>query len=142
MPFERAETVPSFECFRRSFCTRTDEPFVLVIDDDPQILHVTQFILKRHGFQTIVATTPEEGLHLAAELRPNLVICDAALPRISGPAVLRILKSTPETSAIPVILMSGHEGLDCEGIYTFLRKPFDTASLVGASRNAIAGHSD
>ena len=112
-------------------------PCVLIIDDDPQVAHVARFILGRSGFDAYAAHTPEEGLHLAIELRPSVIICDAALPRISGAQLVRILKHTPETAGTPVIIMSGSEGLDCPGIFTFLRKPFDSATLVGATRNAL-----
>jgi twitching motility two-component system response regulator PilG len=113
-------------------------PVVLIIEDDPQVAHVTRFILKRSGFEAIAAGTAEEGLHLAFEIQPDVVLCDAALPRISGPEVLRILKMDATTTHIPVIMMSGNEGIDCPGIFTFLAKPFDSATLVGATRNALA----
>ena len=112
-------------------------PCVLIIDDDPQVAHVIRFILTRFGFNAVTAGSSEEGLHLAVALRPGVIICDAALPRINGSQLLRILKGTFETAAIPVIVMSGSEGLDCPGIFTFLRKPFDSATLVGATRNAL-----
>ena len=115
-----------------------NRPFVLIIEDDPQVAHVTCFILKRSGFDAIVAGSAEEGLHIAFETQPDVVLCDAALPRINGPAVLRILKMDTATSHIPVIIMSGNEGIDCPGIFTFLAKPFDTTTLVGATRNALA----
>jgi len=138
MPSERAGVVSSSVSRESSSDPRTNEPCVLIIDDDPQVAHVTRFILKRSGFHAITASTPEEGLHLAIELRPDVIICDGALPRISGPEVLRILKSTPETATTPVIIMSGHEGLDYQGLFTFLKKPFDAATLIGATRNALA----
>ena len=116
---------------------RKDKPLILIIDADPQVTHVTRFILNRSGFRAVSATTPEEGLHLALELRPDVIVCDATLPPINGCPLLRILKLTRETALVPVILMGGTEGLDCQGIFTFLRKPFDTATLVGATRNAL-----
>lgn len=115
-----------------------NRPFVLIIEDDPQVAHVTCFILKRAGFDAVAAGSAEEGLHRAFETRPDVVLCDAALPRISGPELVRILKTDAATTHIPVIMMSGNEGIDCPGIFTFLAKPFDTATLVSATRNALA----
>jgi DNA-binding NtrC family response regulator len=114
-----------------------DKPLILIIDADPQVAHVTRFILNRSGFRAVSATTPEEGLHLALELRPDVIVCDATLPPIKGRTLLRILKHTHETASVPVIMMGGTEELDCQGIFTFLRKPFDTATLAGATRNAL-----
>lgn len=115
-----------------------NRPFVLIIEDDPQVAHVTCFILKRAGFEALAAGSAEEGLHLAFETQPDVVLCDAALPRISGPEFLRILKKNEATAHIPVIMMSGNEGVDCPGIFTFLSKPFDSASLLSATSNALA----
>ena len=113
---------------------------VLIVDDDPQVVHVTRFILQRAGFRVLTATCAEQGLHLAISHYPDVILCDAALPRIQGSQVLRILKSIQATASIPVILVSGHEGLDCDGVFTFLRKPFDTDTLVSATRNALQQH--
>ncbi len=137
MSFESAPLKSSSDQPDSPACPHVSRPCVLIIEDDPQVAHVTHFILGRSGFDAVIASTPEEGLHLAVELRPGAILCEAALPRMSGSQVLRILKKTPETAGIPVIVMSGNGGLDCPGIFTFLTKPFDSATLVGAIRNAL-----
>ena len=130
-PFLSCVNAPAQSC---------DLPKALIIDDDPQVVHVTRFILQRAGFRILAATCAEQGLHLAITHGPDVILCDAVLPRIQGSRLLRILKSTPATTSIPVIMISGHEGLDCDGIFTFLRKPFDTDTLVSATRNALQQH--
>lgn len=126
---------PSKQSARES--SHKSGPRVLIIDEDPQVAHVTRFILSRSGFDAITASSAEEGLRLAVQMRPGVIICDAALPHIRGSKLLPILKATAETAAIPVIIVSGNEGLNCPGIFTFLRKPFDSATLIGATRNAL-----
>jgi two-component system phosphate regulon response regulator PhoB len=113
------------------------QPCVLIIDDEPHVADVTRFLFRRSGFDAFTAYTPEEGLHLAFDLKPDVIVCDAAMPRLSGLQVTRILKSDPATEHIPVIMMSGHEVMDRPGIFTFVSKPFDAASLIGAARDAL-----
>lgn len=138
MTRERAEGESYFEpALSEAGDTR---PLVLIIDDDAQVLHVTKFILQRSGFRIETAESAGKGLELARELQPDVIVCDAGLPRINGCPLLPLLKHTNTTADIPVILMSGSEGLDCEGMFTFLRKPFDTAALVDATRNALLLH--
>ena len=136
MPSERAAAESSSNSPASVTWPRSNA-LILVIDDDPQVAHVTRFILHRSGIHALTATSPEEGFHLAMTMHPGVILCDAALPRINGCPLLRLLKQTDETATIPVILMGSHEGLDCEGIFTFLRKPFDVATLVGATQNAL-----
>src|SRR5688572_24371605 len=104
--------------------------FVLVIDDDPQVAETIRYLLHRSGFEVSVAHCSDRGLEIAFDILPDLIICDVALPGINGLEILRLLKSSPATIEIPVILMSGWEQLDCAGMFTFLKKPFDAKSLL------------
>ena len=113
-------------------------PFVLVIDDDVEVANTARFLLKRAGFEASSAYSAEQGWDLAVETQPDAIILDVALPRINGLKVLRRLKENVMTAHIPVILMSGHHPFDCSGAYTFLLKPFDATTLVGAARNAVS----
>jgi CheY-like chemotaxis protein len=114
-----------------------NRPLVLIIDNDAQAAHVTRFILQRSGFRTESADNAKKGLELACALQPDVIVCDPALSRVNGCPLLPTLKQTERTVGIPVILMSGSDGLACEGMFTFLRKPFDTAALIDATRNAL-----
>jgi len=113
------------------------QPFVLVIDDEPQVADTARFFLKRAGFDARSAYSAEEGLELAFETEPDVIVLDIALPRINGLDILRRLKAHAATARIPVILTSGHDPFDCSGAFTFLMKPFDEASLVSAACNAM-----
>lgn len=115
------------------------QPLVLIIDDETQAADTARYVLKRAGFDACTAYSPEEGLELAFEQGPDVIICDVAMPRINGLEILRRLKANPLTAHIPVILTSGSDFLDCSGMFTFLIKPFDAISLVSAAQNALAG---
>ena len=115
-----------------------NQPYVLIIDDQRDIAEVTRYVLKRSGFEACATHSPEEGLTLAQTTRPDVVICDVGMAKLSGLEILHALKADTATAHIPVILMSGTGRLSCPGMFTFLSKPFDTTSLLSATRNALA----
>jgi CheY-like chemotaxis protein len=115
-----------------------NQPVALVIDDEPEVARVTRYLLRRSGFDACAAHSAEEGVTLAQENPPDLIICDVALPGASGVDLLHRLKTDPATAHIPVILMSGAARFECAGMFTFLLKPFDSVTLVSAARNALA----
>lgn len=118
------------------------QSFVLVIDDDVPGADAASYFLKRAGFEVSVSYLAEEGLELAFDVLPDVIVCDVAMPRMSGLEILRWLKAHSETAEIPVVLTSGHRSLDCSGAFTFLAKPFDAAGLVSAVRNALMDPDD
>lgn len=79
---------------------------VLLIDDDEDFVHIFEAALSREGFQTATSGTGEDGLVKAASEKPDLILLDQVLPDISGNDVLKRLKATDPTKAIPVILLS------------------------------------
>jgi CheY-like chemotaxis protein/signal transduction histidine kinase len=116
-------------------------PFsVLVIDDDPMVQHLVRGQLEAEQFRVIAAVDGVEGLTLARELRPTVVILDIHLPRLDGWTVLAELKSDPVLSLIPVVMMSveeqrarGYSFGACE----YLVKPVEPERLVAVVRRAI-----
>ncbi len=79
---------------------------LLVIDDDPTMHDLLGRYLGKEGFDIIHATSGEEGLRLARELRPSMITLDVMMPSMDGWAVLSRLKSDPELANIPVILLT------------------------------------
>src|SRR5262249_52754946 len=78
---------------------------VLVIDDDPMVQHLLRGHLEAEHFHMVSATDGVEGLTLARETRPTVIILDIHLPRLDGWTVLAELKSDPSLAQIPVIMM-------------------------------------
>jgi two-component system phosphate regulon response regulator PhoB len=79
---------------------------ILVIDDEEDLLRLIDLHLRREGFATMTAPTGQEGLQLARQTRPALVILDLMLPDLSGTEVCRRLRAAPETAAVPVIMLT------------------------------------
>lgn len=113
---------------------------ILVIEDDPQVRDNIQDILSLEEFCTITAANGLEGLDLAREERPDVIICDVMMPELDGYDVLTALRKDIETEAIPFIFLTAkakridlRQGMAL-GADDYLTKPFTPAEL----RQAIA----
>ena len=101
---------------------------ILIIDDNEDILELTEFLLNEKGFQVIASSTPHILFELS-QINPDLILLDEHLDGIKGHEQCIILKSAETTKHIPVILLSAAFGIekiaeDClaDG---FIKKPFD-----------------
>jgi two-component system KDP operon response regulator KdpE len=109
------------------------EPFVLVCDDEPQILRGLRVILRDAGFTALPAESGEEALDVAASRRPDAAIVDLVLPDIDGVEVCRRLR---EWSAMPIIVLSAVGDEDAKvralaaGADDYVTKPFGPRELV------------
>ena len=79
---------------------------VLLVEDSPVQKLATEQLLTRAGYLVLLASDGEDALRLAREARPDLVLLDMILPKLSGLEVLQGLKRDPATAAIPVIVLS------------------------------------
>lgn len=109
---------------------------IVIIEDEPDIVEVISYNLRREGFQVVSAVSGGEGLNMVRDLSPALVVLDLMLPGIDGLSVCRQIKSDPITSDIPVIIVSakGEEsdvviGLGL-GADDYLPKPFSPRELL------------
>jgi CheY-like chemotaxis protein len=110
---------------------------VLVIDDDLDARDLLVRGLAKDGFDIHVASSGEEGIRMAIELKPDVISLDVLMPGMDGWTVLRTLKSNPETANIPVIMVSMLDNKDMGyalGASDYLLKPFDRERLVAVLR--------
>lgn len=119
----------------------TNGPFtVLVIDDDPMVQHLLRGHLESEEFRVVSATDGVEGLTLAREVRPTVIILDIHLPRLDGWTVLAEIKGDPSLSSIPVVMMSVEEqrarGFSF-GACEYLVKPVEPDRLINVVRRAL-----
>jgi CheY-like chemotaxis protein len=109
----------------------------LVVDDDPDVLFTTRQVLKAAGYRVTTAATGRDGLRIAKEAAPFLMLLDVRLPDMSGFEVCRLAKSDPALAGMLVILISGTmtdsesrtEGLE-QGADAYLARPIDNRELL------------
>jgi two-component system, OmpR family, KDP operon response regulator KdpE len=118
----------------------SQQPHVLVIDDEPQILRAVRTILTAKQFRVTTASRGEEGLTLAAAQAPDLIILDLSLPDLDGIEVCRRLR---EWTQVPIIVLSVRDtekdkvaALD-RGADDYLTKPFSIEELLARIRVAL-----
>ena len=119
---------------KRQTAVKTEK--VVVIEDEPDILEVISYNLRREGFEVIESQSGEDGLEKIEKNAPQLVVLDLMLPEIDGIELCRRLKSDPLTEGIPVIMVTarGEEsdivlGLGM-GADDYVTKPFSPRELV------------
>jgi CheY-like chemotaxis protein len=110
---------------------------VLVIDDDPVIQDLMKAFLTREGYSVTVAGSGEEGLRYARQMRPDVITLDIAMPGMDGWSVLSALKSDPELSDTPVIVLTMVDTRNLGyalGATDYLMKPIDRERLAAVLR--------
>ena len=108
---------------------------ILAVEDDASFAEALVSLAHELDFDCVVATTAEEALTLASELRPNGILLDIGLPDVSGLSVLERLKRNPETRHIPVHVVSGMDRSQVArelGAIGFAVKPATRERLVAA----------
>jgi DNA-binding response OmpR family regulator len=80
---------------------------ILIVDDSRLLRLSNERVLAKAGHHVIAAQDGEEGLRLALEQKPDLVVLDLMLPKLSGPEVLRGLRQNSDTATTPVLVLSG-----------------------------------
>ena len=109
---------------------------LLLVDDEPENLRVALSMLREHGLEVLVALNGADGLRIAADARPDLVLLDVRMPGLDGIAVCRRLKADAETRDIPVIFLTALTDIDDKargfgaGGVDYIGKPFDARELL------------
>ena len=120
-----------------------ESPLVLIVEDEEAIITLLDYNLRNAGYLTAIARDGEEAVDLARSLEPNAILLDWMLPLRSGLEVCRQLRRAPETSEVPIIMLTarGEEqdklrGLDM-GADDYLTKPFSPQELLARLRAVI-----
>jgi DNA-binding response OmpR family regulator len=111
-------------------------PTVLVIDDDPVILQLLRVNFEMEGFVVLTAAGGEEGIERTRADRPDVVVSDVMMPRMSGIELVAKLRADPATEDVPILLLTAKAqqtdigaGLDA-GADDYVTKPFEPLDLV------------
>jgi two-component system phosphate regulon response regulator PhoB len=109
---------------------------ILIVEDEPDLQQVLEYNLKQAGHEVLMTKLGQEGIRLAREQRPELMLLDLMLPDVSGIEVCRALKENPATKAIPVLMVTARgEEIDRVvgfeiGADDYVVKPFSVRELL------------
>lgn len=117
---------------------------ILVIDDSKVIRMRVRDMLPEGDFEVLEAKDGLEGINLIRQERPNLIMLDFLLPRLSGWEVYQELQQEDELKSIPLVIMSGRKEEVTDKMtepfeyFEFIEKPFEKHQLQGAIKSAIS----
>lgn len=116
---------------------------VLVIEDNQTVGQTIKRLLEKAGYEVITAHSGPDGIQLAMEILPDVIICDIMMPGMNGFEVLKHLSGTGETSSIPFIFLTARaemadlrHGMEL-GADDYLIKPFKANDLLNAIRTRL-----
>ena len=117
---------------------------VLIVDDDPYILMSLEFLMKKNGFDVMVARNGTEALEIVEKQVPDIVLLDIMMPDVDGYAICSSIKSNPVTSHIKVVFMSAktrpadiRKAYDLDAVH-YVTKPFSTRELLKSINEILA----
>ena len=120
---------------------------ILIVDDNQDILQVVSWRIQSWGYEALIAGSGEEGLRIAEEQTPDLILLDIMMPKMKGRDVCAGLKAHPKTRHIPVIFLTAlslddhvKAGMDL-GADDYILKPFQPAALKERLAVCLARHS-
>jgi two-component system cell cycle response regulator DivK len=104
---------------------------ILIVEDNEKNLKLVRDVLQVKGYETLEAGTAEEGLKIARERKPALILMDIQLPGMSGIEALKALRAAPATAAIPVVAITAsvmqqdRQQIISAGFNGFIEKPIN-----------------
>ena len=108
---------------------------ILVVEDNPKNLKLVRDVLQYCGYEVVEATTGEDGVRLAREVRPDLILMDLQLPGIDGAETLRQIRQHDQMRAVPVVAVTAFAMDDdrrkafASGFNGYVEKPISVRSL-------------
>jgi two-component system alkaline phosphatase synthesis response regulator PhoP len=119
---------------------------VLVVDDEVHIVHVVAIKLRNNGFEVITAQNGADALELARSEKPDIVVTDFQMPKMTGVQLVEKLRQDEQTKYIPVIMLTARSfAIDDQQkkdlqISEFLSKPFSPKELLRSIEDVIYQH--
>lgn len=109
---------------------------ILVVDDEQDLLDLIEYNLKKEGYDVLKAENGEEGIKIAREHNPDLILLDIMMPKMDGMEAVEIIRNDDDLKAIPVIFLTarGDEKTEVEGLNKggddYITKPISTTKLI------------
>jgi CheY-like chemotaxis protein len=117
--------------------------FVLTVDDDPDLLEVTSFVIEQEGMAVATARNGEEALALLRSgRRPRLVLLDLMMPVMNGWEFLNEIAKDPPLRQIPIVVLTAAKYVQVTGAVEVLSKPMDLTALLRVVERYVRGEPD
>jgi two-component system, cell cycle response regulator DivK len=116
---------------------------ILIVEDNEKNLKLVRDVLQVKGFSTLEAGTAEDGIRLARESKPDLILMDIHLPGMNGIEALKVLRGAAATAAIPVIAVTAsvmqqdRKQITEAGFDAYVGKPINLKEFLDAVRAAL-----
>ena len=116
---------------------------ILIAEDEPSILESLDFILRRAGWSISAVTDGDAALEAVRRLKPRMLVLDVMLPKRSGFDVLKQIRASADTRALPVLILTARGQQQDRriaeelGADSFVTKPYANADVVGAVRQLL-----
>ncbi len=120
-------------------------PKILVIEDNERNLYLVTFILEKHGYEVVPARDGREGIKLAGQVKPALIILDIQLPVMDGYAVARALRSNPALDDVPIVAVTSYamvgdrERVLAAGCTGYIEKPINPETFMTEVEQHLPG---
>jgi two-component system cell cycle response regulator DivK len=118
---------------------------VLIVEDNDKNMKLARDVLQAKGYQTLEAVTGEEGVKLAREKKPDLVLMDIQLPGINGIEAFRQIRAHENTRGIPVVALTAsvtptdRSAITAAGFDAFLGKPINLKEFLDTVKRLVEG---
>jgi two-component system cell cycle response regulator DivK len=118
---------------------------VLIVEDNDKNMKLARDVLQAKGYQTLEAVSGEEGVRLARDQRPDLVLMDIQLPGINGIEAFRQLRADARTRSIPVVALTAsvtptdRGAIRAAGFDAFLGKPISLKEFIQTVKRLVEG---
>jgi two-component system cell cycle response regulator DivK len=116
---------------------------VLIVEDNEKNMKLARDVLQAKGYQTVEALTGEEGVKLAREKAPDLVLMDIQLPGINGIEAFRQIRADPRTAKIPVVALTAsvtptdRSQITAAGFDAFVSKPINLREFLDTVKRLV-----
>jgi two-component system, cell cycle response regulator DivK len=116
---------------------------VLIVEDNEKNMKLARDVLQAKGYQTVEAVTGEEGVKLAKERKPDLILMDIQLPGISGIEAFKQIRGNASTKGIPVIALTAsvtptdRTAISAAGFEAFLGKPINLKEFIDTVKRLV-----
>ena len=117
---------------------------VLIVEDNDKNMKLARDVLQAKGYQTLEAVTGEEGVKLAREKKPDLVLMDIQLPGINGIEAFRQIRGDANTRGIPVVALTAsvtptdRSAIAAAGFDAFLGKPINLKEFLDTVKRLVS----